>query len=141
MTELTKKGLVLSALPLLSLVVLAIFTPVFRVPSGVLLGIYSLFSLIPLSLLYLVYVLIRFIRFPKEDPAYQGVRSWSLIVGGLFFLPLIGSNLLGLLDLWLGWSDWLENLYVLIFVPYLFLPLICPIAEAVLYWKMRPYQI
>lgn len=140
-TRLTKKGLVLSASPLLSLVGLAIFTPVFRVSSGSLLGIYSLFSLIPLSLLYLVYVLIRFIRFPKEDPAYGGVRIWSLILGGLVLLPLVGSSLLSLLELWLSWSDWLENLYGLMFIPYLFLPLICPIAEAVLYWKMRPYRL
>lgn len=89
-----------------------------------------------------MYVVVQFIRFSKDDPAYQGVRRLSMMAGGSIFFSLISSNLLGLVEAWLGFSTVLENFFLLWGVaPYLILPIVCPIAEVVLYWKMKPYRM
>lgn len=132
-TTLTKTGLILSILPILSLIASIAFMLVSETPSGVLLMVLAIFSTVPLALLYVLYLLIRFFRFPKDDPAYPGVRTVSLVALLSIFVPR--------LFLVLFFSNHSSIVFALVLFLTLLIPLLVwPTAEAVLHWKMRSYR-
>lgn len=134
---LTKKGLILSSLPLLSLIVIAILWRLSETPSGLIPVFLSLFSFIPASLVYLVYLFIRQEGLPKSDPAYAGCRKivkGCLLALGASLLMIVLAMFLGMMlnhQDFLGWIlIKLSQLGVLVFLA---LPLMLPIAELVVY--------
>lgn len=133
-TTLTETGLILSILPILSLIASIAFMLVSETPSGVLLMVLAIFSTVPLALLYVLYLLIRFFRFPKDDPAYPGVQTVSLVAVLSVLVPRLFPVLF--------FSNQSSIVFALVLLLTLLIPLLVwPTAEAVLYWKMKSYRL
>lgn len=142
-TTLTRTGLLLSALPIVSVISIFLLTIMWveGPGGGILTVILSFFAVTLLGLLYVLYVLIRFFRFPKDDPAYPGVRQVSLVIVASLLFPRLIGLMLYLLEMKLGLTDWLEIFSTLTTILTYALPfLVFPLAEGVLYWKMRAYR-
>lgn len=139
----TKKGLVLSVLPGLSLLLVTHLWQLSETPSGLIPFFLSIVSFFPLSLLYLIYLHHRQERLPKEHLLAPWCRAmvrlaWGSVGGSL--AVIVGSTFIGV---GLGLPQGAFLLDVLIWVRrlaavlLLALPVIFPILELVIFLKWR----
>lgn len=143
-TRLSKKGIILSLLPGLSLPLILLLWAASQTPSGLIPFFLGLISFFPLSVTYLIYLIVRLNHLPQSDPAAPWCKRIALVAGlGIAGISLLLTFTSLLASLSFGREFLLSVVSLLLSIAgfiFLALPIILPIMEIWLYHKMQNYR-
>lgn len=144
-TKLTKTGMVLSIVTMLSLAVSVLIWHYLDVASGLVLFLIGIVLFVPLSCVYIFYLFRRLAQLSYMDPAYKWSKRLAyFVLGGLccmvsavplMYLVMMVAQVFSIFACMFALLG--QGIVWIFFI----MVLGCPMAEVVLYWKMKSYRM